>query len=160
MPTTVWKTVPGSAMKWELVYAKKIKAIIWGWGKRMGHIALSPSTSWHLSFPENQATAEQREEMAINHSHWRSPLQISAFLKSSILANSSTSNSVLLKGRGAQQKEGQDPQPPEPLAGSSAQPELSSKETGWQSPHQLLQQRDVLINTVSRNREKAYFDLD
>lgn len=60
MPPTVWRKVPGNARKWESVYAKKIKEIIWGWGKRIGHTALSPSTFWHLSFPENQATAEQR----------------------------------------------------------------------------------------------------
>lgn len=60
MPPTAWKKVPGNARKWESVYAKKIKKIIWGRGKSIGRTALSPSTFWHLSFPENQATAVQR----------------------------------------------------------------------------------------------------
>lgn len=29
-------------------------------GKKRGHTVLSPSTSWHLSFPENPVTAVQR----------------------------------------------------------------------------------------------------
>lgn len=72
----------------------------------------------------SHSRAEGGEEMAIDHSHWSTPPHISAFLQSCILANLSTNNWVLVQG--VQQKEGQDPQAPEPLAGSSAHPELSS----------------------------------
>lgn len=61
MPPTIGKKVPGNARKWESVYAKKIKEIIWGWGKRIGHTAPSPSTLWHLSFPENEIPTKSQQ---------------------------------------------------------------------------------------------------
>lgn len=94
---------------------------------------LPPSGIFH-----SQETKPQQcrgwEEMAIDHSYWSTPPPISAFLKSCILANFST-NKLWPKARGAQQKKGQDAQPSKALAGSSAQPGLSSaKETRWHSP--------------------------
>lgn len=161
MPPIVWKKVPGSARKWELVYAKKMKEIIWGWWKRIGHTALFPSTFWHLPFPENPATAEGEEEMAINLHAGALPHKSQLFSEAAFQPISPPITQLCWKARGAQQKEGQDPQqPPEALAGSRARAELSSAHKHDGIPHQLPQQRDVLINTVSRNREKAYFDLD
>lgn len=101
MPPAVRKEMAGNTRKWESVYPKKIKEIIWRWGKRRGHTVLSPFTSWLLLIPENQATAvaaESREEMALNHSDWSTPPKTSAFLKSYFLTNFSTNNSVPLKG--------------------------------------------------------------
>lgn len=59
VPAAVWKEVSGNTRKWESVYPKKIKKIIWSKGKRRGHKVLSPSASWHLWFAEHQATAVQ-----------------------------------------------------------------------------------------------------
>lgn len=129
MPPIVWKKVPGSARKWELVYAKKIKEIIWGWGKRIGHTALSPSTFWHLPFPEIQATAEPSgEEMAINPHPGALPHKFQLFSAAAFQPISPPITQLCSEARGARQKEGQEPQqPPEPPAGSSARAELCSQ---------------------------------
>lgn len=126
-------------------------------GQATQPLLLPPYGIFHsqkMKFPPSHSRAEGREEMAINHSHWSTLPQMSAFLKSCILASFPTIIQFCSKARGAQQK---DPHLPKPWAGSSAQPELSSKETPWHSPpsaptakgcfnqHNVMQQRKSIF---------------
>lgn len=83
----------------------------------------------------SHSRAEAGEEMAINLHAGTLPHKFQLFSAAAFQPISPAIIQPCSRAGGAQQKEGQDPQPPEPLAGSSAQAELSSaQQTPWHSP--------------------------
>lgn len=164
MPPAAWKEVFGNTRKWESVYPKKIKEIIWGWGEKE-----RPQSPFYFHLPASLilrkssfGSAQGREEIALKHSDWSTPPKTSGFEKSLFLTNTSNDNSVWGQRHEVEWKESQALHAlPIPLL--AAEPDLSRASLRKQDGtchHQLLQQRGVLINAVSANRGKTYLDPD
>lgn len=108
----------------------------------------------------SHSAAEGREEMPLNHSDWSTPRRTLAFLQSCFLTHFSANNSIWVSVKTGQRPGSQAPR-------SLCTPSLAAvPNLGRASPrkrdgschHQLLQQRNVLINAVSGNRGKTYLD--